>query len=227
MGTSHRQKPVKELVGRVRDGLARAVRRCPTATTVALGNGGATAFWDAATFGLVRERAHHLVFGEFSAQVREGDAGRAVPRATRSSCGPSPATRPAPVGRPGRRRPRLGAQRDLDRRDGPGRRARPGSGDALVLIDATSGAGGLPLDAAQADVYYFAPQKCFAADGGLWLALLSPAAQERIARDRGVRPLDPGLPEPRDGARQQPQGPDVQHAGDRARSSCSPSSSTG
>ena len=87
-----------------------------------------------------------------------------------------------------------------------------GSGDALVLIDATSGAGGLPLDAAQADVYYFAPQKCFASDGGLWLALLSPAAQERIARDRRLRPLDPRLPEPRDRAGQQRQGPDLQHA---------------
>ncbi len=90
-----------------------------------------------------------------------------------------------------------------------------GAGDALVAIDATSGAGGLPLDAAQADVYYFAPQKCFASDGGLWLALLSPAAQERIGEIAALRPLDPGLPEPADRTREQRQGPDVQHAGAR------------
>ncbi len=91
------------------------------------------------------------------------------------------------------------------------------AGDALVAIDATSGAGGLPLDAAQADVYYFAPQKCFASDGGLWLALLSPAAQERIGEIASSGPLDPGLPEPPDGAGEQRQGPDLQHARARRR----------
>ena len=102
MGTSHRQKPVKQLVGRVRERPREPVRRFPTATTVALGNGGATAFWDAATFGLVRDRALHLAFGEFSAKFAKATAGRAVPAATRSSSRPTRATRPrrSPTRRP-------------------------------------------------------------------------------------------------------------------------------
>ena len=93
-----------------------------------------------------------------------------------------PGDAPEPEADPERRRDRLGTQRDFDRRDGPGPAAGR-AGDALVLIDATSGAGGLPVDVSQADAYYFAPQKGFASDGGLWLALLSPAALERV-RDR-------------------------------------------
>ncbi len=177
MGTSHRQRPVKELVGRVRGGLA-DLFSIPEGYEVALGNGGATAFWDAATFGLVRERAHHLVFGEFSSKFAKATA--AAPFLADSIVvSAEPGSAPEPV---------ADAQADVlawaHNETSTGVMVpveRPaGSGDALVVIDATSGAGGLPLDAAQADVYYFAPQKSFASDGGLWLALLSPAAQERI-----------------------------------------------
>ena len=176
MGTSHRQKPVKELVGRVRQGL-RDLFNLPEGYEVALGNGGTTAFWDAAAAGLVRERSLHLTFGEFSAKfatvtknapflqdpiVLSADPGSA----------PEPGTDPsADVIAWAHNETSTGVMLPVTRPDS----------DALVLIDATSGAGGLPVDANDADVYYFAPQKCFAADGGLWLALLSPAAQERIA----------------------------------------------
>ena len=141
-----------------------------------LGNGGTTAFWDAAAFGLVRERAQHLTYGEFSAKFADGR-----PAARRSSADPSvvaaePGSAPPPQAEPGVDVLRLGAQRDLDRRRGAGRAARRRRRRPLVLIDATSGAGGLPVDVAEADVYYFAPQKGFASDGGLWLALMSPAA---------------------------------------------------
>ena len=149
-----------------------------------LGNGGSTAFWDAATFGLVRERALHLTYGEFSAKFAESTKGApflADPVIVSAEAGPAP----APVATR-RRRARLGAQRDLDRRawcrsSGP---TAP-TADQLVVIDATSGAGGLPVDVREADAYYFAPQKSFAADGGLFLALLSPAALERVAELAG------------------------------------------
>ena len=132
----------------------------------------------------------------------------------------APAGRRAGAGeRPVGRRDRLGAQRDLDRRDGAGRHGPRAPSGALVLIDATSGAAGLPVDVADADVYYFAPQKGFASDGGLWLAVLSPAAVARIdelARPAGGRgSLGAGLPVAADGAGELPQGPDLQHAGDR------------
>ena len=183
MGTSHRQAPVQAVVGRVREGLGELFS-LPDGYEVALGNGGTTAFWDALAFGMVRERALHLVYGEFSSKFAKVTAGRAVPGRPDRRRGRS-RRRPGAARRRRRRRRRLGAQRDLDRRDGPGRRGR--DGDALVLIDATSGAGGLPVDVAQTDVYYFAPQKSFASDGGLWLALLSPAAIERVERDRRAR----------------------------------------
>ncbi len=180
MGTSHRQKPVKALVGRIRAGL-RELFALPDGYEVALGNGGTTAFWDAAAFGLVRERSLHLAYGEFSqkfATVTKGAPflGEPTVIAAEPGTAPDPNTIKAhgadllawahnetstgvmvPVLRPG------------------------GAEGALVAIDATSGAGGLPVDVSEADVYYFAPQKGFAADGGLWIALLSPAAQERIA----------------------------------------------
>jgi phosphoserine aminotransferase len=176
MGTSHRQKPVKELVGRVRTGLGELFS-LPDGYEVMLGNGGTTAFWDAATFGLVRERALHLTYGEFSSKFAKatGDAPFLADSIVVSS---EPGDAPAPTS---------DASADVvawahnETSTGvmvPVRRV--GDDGQLVLIDATSGAGGLPLDAAQADVYYFAPQKCFAADGGLWLALLSPAAVARI-----------------------------------------------
>ena len=155
----------------------------PDGYEVALGNGGTTAFWDAAAFGLVRERALHLnvrrVLARSSRRSRRGAPFLADPVVVEAE----PGDAPEPPADPDCRRRRLGAQRDLDRRDGAGRR-RPDAATRSCSIDATSGAGGLPVDAAQADVYYFAPQKCFAADGGLWLALLSPAAHRA---HRGAR----------------------------------------
>jgi phosphoserine aminotransferase len=187
MGTSHRQKPVKELVGRVRAGLAQLLG-APDGYEVALGNGGTTAFWDAAAFGLVRERALHLTYGEFSRKF--SDVTRRAPFlgdpvVVEAAAGDAPA-------------PLADASADAiawaHNETSTGVMVpvvRPqGAGDALVLVDATSGAGGLPLDATQADAYYFAPQKSFASDGGLWLALLSPAAITRIeeiaATDRWI-----------------------------------------
>jgi phosphoserine aminotransferase len=174
MGTSHRQQPVRALVGRVREGLA-ALFTLPDGYEVALGNGGTTAFWDAAAFGLVRERALHLTYGEFSAKFAK--ATQDAPFLADSIViDAQPGDAPAPTADAGadvvcwaHNETSTGVMVGVER-----------VGDGLVLIDATSGAGGLPVDAAQADAYYFAPQKCFAADGGLWLALLSPAAQERI-----------------------------------------------
>jgi phosphoserine aminotransferase len=175
MGTSHRQAPVKTLVGRVRAGLAELFA-IPDGYEVALGNGGATAFWDAATFGLVRQRALHLAYGEFSSKFAKSTYGAPF-LADSIVVSAEPGDAPAPTSDPSadvvawaHNETSTGVMVPVER-----------VGDGLVLIDATSGAGGLPVDAAQADAYYFAPQKCFASDGGLWLALLSPAAQERIA----------------------------------------------
>jgi phosphoserine aminotransferase len=176
MGTSHRQKPIKDLVGRIRAGLG-DLFSLPDGYEVALGNGGTTAFWDAATFGLVRERALHLTYGEFSSKFAKATA--AAPFLADSivvSAEPGDAPAPASIGTAGAD---LVAWAHNETSTGvmvPVQRV----GDGLVAIDATSAAGGLPVDAAQADVYYFAPQKCFAADGGLWLALLSPDAVARI-----------------------------------------------
>ena len=141
MGTSHRQKPVKQLVGAIRAGPARAVRRCPTATRSRSATAARRRSGTPPTCCLVRERALHLALRRVLLEVRRLHARRAVPGATRSSI-EAPARRRARAGRldPARRRDRLGAQRDLDRRDGPGRCARPAPDDALVLIDATSGA---------------------------------------------------------------------------------------
>ena len=183
MGTSHRQAPVRGLVARVRAGL-RELFSLPEDYAVALGNGGASAFWEIAAFGLVRERALHLVNGEFSSKFAEvttsapfladsivvaAEPGSA-PELPRSAQG-------ADVLAWAHNETSTGVMIEV---------ARPaGAAGSLVVIDGTSGAGGLPLDASQADVYYFAPQKSFASDGGLWLALLSPAALERAARISG------------------------------------------
>jgi phosphoserine aminotransferase len=178
MGTSHRQAPVKDLVKRIRAGL-RDVFALPDGYEVALGNGGTTAFWDAATCCLVRDRALHLSFGEFTSKFAA--CTRAAPFLRDPIVLEAPAgDAPDPVADPdadalawAHNETSTGVMLPV---------LRPaGSGDALVLIDATSGAAGLPVDMRQADAYYFAPQKGFASDGGLWLALLSPAAQERIA----------------------------------------------
>jgi phosphoserine aminotransferase len=179
IGTSHRQKPVRGLVGRVRAGIADLLS-LPDGYEVILGNGGTTAFWDAATCCLVRERSLHLVYGEFSSKfaacakaapflrkpiVIEAEAGDAPDPAT------AEASEPVDVYGWAQNETSTGVMVPV---------ARPASADgALVLIDATSAAGGLPVDVADADVYYFAPQKAFASDGGLWLAAMSPAALER------------------------------------------------
>ncbi len=181
MGTSHRQAPVRDVVGRVREGLS-DLFSLPDGYEVVLGNGGATAFWDIATFGLIREKSQHLSFGEFSSKFAKAATEApflADPTILTSEPGSLPEPRPeegvdayawahnetstavmAPVQRPDR----TGVE-----------------DDSLVLIDATSGAGGLPVDLSQVDAYYFAPQKAFASDGGLWVSLMSPAALERAA----------------------------------------------
>ncbi|MGE5635646.1 MAG: phosphoserine transaminase [Nocardioidaceae bacterium] len=174
MGTSHRQQPVRSLVGRVRAGLADLLG-LPDGYEIVLGNGGTTALWDALAFGVVRERALHLSYGEFSSKFAKVTAGApflADPLVVEAEPGDAPAPRSDPAADVvawAHNETSTGVMVAVER---------PG-GDALVLVDATSGAGGLPLDAAAADVYYFAPQKSFAADGGLWIAAMSPAALER------------------------------------------------
>jgi phosphoserine aminotransferase len=179
MGTSHRKPPVKQLVGSVRSGLS-DLFSLPDGWEVVLGNGGTTVFWDVASFGLVDQRSQHLVFGEFSSKFAEVCAsaphlGDPVVIST------EPGTHPTATARDGidlyaltHNETSTGVAMDL--------RRPAGTDGALVAVDATSGAGGLPWDPAEVDVYYFAPQKCFAADGGLWLAACSPAAVERIER---------------------------------------------
>ncbi len=188
LGTSHRQKPVKSLVHRVRTGVA-ALLGLPDDYEVVLGNGGATAFWDAAAFGLVRNKAQHLSFGEFSSKFATVTASAPwldEPTVVTAA----PGSLATPVAESGvdvyawpHNETSTGVMAPVRRVDGA-------DGDALVLVDATSGAGGLPLDAAQADVYYFAPQKNLASDGGLWIAAFSPAALARVeeiaATDRYV-----------------------------------------
>ncbi|HWY18067.1 MAG TPA: phosphoserine transaminase [Solirubrobacteraceae bacterium] len=182
MGTSHRQRPVKALVADIRAGL-RELFSAPDGYEVALGNGGATAFWDAAAFGLIERRALHLTYGEFSSKFATVTTGAPflddpVVVSAEPGDAPDPGSLQAPDGP-------VDAVTWAHNETSTGVMvpvARPAAtGDALVLIDATSGAGGLPVNVANADAYYFAPQKAFAGDGGLWIALLSPAAQERIA----------------------------------------------
>jgi phosphoserine aminotransferase len=179
LGTSHRQAPVRSLVRRVREGLAELFG-LPDGYQVVLGNGGTTTFWDVAAFSLVTERSLHLSFGEFSSKFAKVTAG--APWLRDPVIIESPAgTHPQPRAESGVDTYALTHNETSTGVAMPVRRV-PGAGDgALVLVDATSGAGGLPVDISQADVYYFAPQKCFGSDGGLWLALMSPAALERAA----------------------------------------------
>jgi phosphoserine aminotransferase len=183
MGTSHRQKPIKQLVADIRAGLG-DLFTLPDGYEVALGNGGTTAFWDAAACCLVRERALHLSYGEFSSKFARCTAAApflADPIMIEAEPGdaPEPTSDPsADVVAWAHNETSTGVMVPV---------TRP-AGDALVLIDATSAAGGLPIDVREADVYYFAPQKGFASDGGLWLALLSPAATQRIAEIDSERP---------------------------------------
>jgi phosphoserine aminotransferase len=183
MGTSHRQRPVKDLVGRVRSGLVELFS-LPDDYEIALGNGGATAFWDSAAAWLIRDRALHLVNGEFSrkfADVTTGAPFLSDPILAEAEPGDAPT---------------------VEARDGVDVIAwahnetstgvtipvvRPEqAGDALIVVDATSGAGGLPVEIRHSDAYYFAPQKAFGADGGIWLAALSPAATSRIEQLDGA-----------------------------------------
>jgi phosphoserine aminotransferase len=182
MGTSHRQQPVKALVGEIREGLGQLFS-APDGYEVALGNGGTTAFWDAAAFGLIRERSAHLVFGEFSSKFAAVSAGAPfLGEPEKVSAEPGGAPDPQQLSGAGGADVLAWAQNETSTGVMVPVQRPPRSDGALVAIDATSGAGGLPVDLAQADAYYFAPQKSFAADGGLWVALLSPAAQERIAQ---------------------------------------------
>jgi phosphoserine aminotransferase len=177
MGTSHRQKPVKSLVGRVRDGLTRLFD-LPEGYQVLLSNGGTTAFWDIASFGLVREKSQHLTFGEFSSKF--ASVTRKAPwLADPSIISTDPGSHPLPVAEEGIDVYALTHNETSTGVAMPIRRV-GARGEALVLVDATSGAGGLPVDVSETDVYYFAPQKCFASDGGLWIGLFSPDALARI-----------------------------------------------
>jgi len=177
MGTSHRQAPVRGLVRRVQEGLA-TFFDLPDGHEVVLGNGGATAFWDVATYGLIRERSQHLSFGEFSAKFAKAAA--AAPwLADPSVVASDPGSLPEPVAETGVDVYAWAHNETSTAVMAPVRRVAGADDDALVLVDATSGAGGLPVDLNQVDAYYFAPQKCFASDGGLFVALLSPAALER------------------------------------------------
>ena len=180
LGTSHRQAPVRNLVHRVRAGLA-ALFGLPDDYVVVLGNGGTTAFWDTAAFGLVSAKAQHLSFGEFSAKFAK--VTRSAPWLAEPSVITSePGTYPAPRAEAGVDAYALTHNETSTGVAAPIRRVRGTDEGALVLVDATSAAGGIAVDPAEFDAYYFAPQKCFGADGGLWLALLSPAAIERAAR---------------------------------------------
>ena len=179
LGTSHRQKPVKNVVKRVREGLT-SLFNLPEGYEVVLGNGGSTAFWDIATFGLIEERSQHLVFGEFSSKF--ATASKEAPFIGEPTViKAEPGSHPVAVAEAGidvyaltHNETSTGVAMPI---------LRPaGTDGALVLVDATSAAGGLMVDAKEFDTYYFAPQKSFASDGGLWIAIMSPAAIARAEK---------------------------------------------
>jgi len=177
LGTSHRQAPVRSVVGRVRAGL-RELFSLPEGYEVVLGNGGATCFWDVATFCLIERRSQHLSFGEFSSKFAAAAAAAphlADPQVIESPAGTHPSPAPGPD-------IDLYALTHNETSTGVAMEIRRPAEGAFVAVDGTSAAGGLRVDPGQFDAYYFAPQKCFAADGGLWVALLSPAALERVER---------------------------------------------
>lgn len=186
LGTSHRQAPVRDVVRRVREGVA-GLLELPAGYEVALGNGGSTAFWDMATFSLVSHRASHAVFGEFG-----GKFARATSRAPFLADSLVTHAEPGSVALPAQ-------ADDVDVYAWPHNETSTGAlapvqrigtaPESLVVVDGTSAAGAVPFDVAATDAYYFAPQKVFGADGGLWLAVLSPAAverAERLARERWI-----------------------------------------
>jgi len=182
MGTSHRQKPVKNEVAALRAGIAQMFS-IPAGYEVVIGNGGTTAFWEVATFGLIRDRAQFLTFGEFGTKF--ASSAKAAPFLGEQSVnGGDAGDAPDFVAQPG-----IDAYCTPHNETSTGVAIPPvrpagADKDALVLIDATSGAGGLPVDLSQVDVYYFSPQKCFASDGGLFVAIMSPAA---IARAEEIK----------------------------------------
>ena len=192
LGTSHRQSPVRSIVGSLREGLTDFFS-LPDGYEVVLGNGGASAFWDIATLGLIRERSQHLTFGEFSSKFAA--AASAAPFVREPSIrSAEPGSLPTPLAEAGidayawpHNETSTGVMAPVERPKG----ADTDDSDSLVLVDATSGAGGLPVDIAQTDAYYFAPQKSFASEGGLWLAVLSPAA---IARAEEIAATDRWIP---------------------------------
>ncbi len=182
MGTSHRQKTVKNQVARVKNGLS-DLFSLPAGYEVVLGNGGSTAFWDIATFGLIRDRAQFLTFGEFGSKFVS--SAKAAPflgehSVIKSEPGDAPVFAPA-AGFDVYATPHNETSTGVAIK--PYRPAGMDD-DALLVIDATSGAGGLDVDIADVDTYYFSPQKCFASDGGLFIALMSPAA---IARAESIK----------------------------------------
>ncbi len=180
MGTSHRQPPVRSLVHRIRAGLAELFG-LPGDYTVVLGNGGTSAFWDAAAFGLIREHSQHLSFGEFSAKFA-GITARAPWLSAPTVVESAPGSHPLPWPEPGADTYALTHNETSTGVAMPVRRVPGADPGSLVIVDATSAAGGLEVQAGQFDVYYFAPQKGLGSDGGLWMALVSPAAAERIGQ---------------------------------------------
>ena len=182
IGTSHRKPAVKNLVGSIREGLSELFS-LPEGYEIVLSLGGATAFWDAATFGLIEKKSAHLSFGEFSSKFAKSAAAAPwldAPLVTEAEVGTAPDPKAADA-----EGADIIAWAHNETSTGamvPVTRPHPDNAEQLVVIDATSGAGGLPVDMSDADVYYFSPQKCFASDGGLWLAAMSPAALERIEK---------------------------------------------
>ncbi|QEU93612.1 phosphoserine transaminase [Streptomyces kanamyceticus] len=180
LGTSHRQAPVKNLVGRVREGVGNLFS-LPEGYEVILGNGGSTAFWDVATHGLIENKSQHLSFGEFSSKFAK--AAKLAPwLAEPTVIASDPGTHPDPKAEAGVDVYAFTHNETSTGVAAPIKRVAGADEGSLVLVDATSGAGGLPVDIAETDVYYFAPQKSFASDGGLWIAAFSPAAIERAER---------------------------------------------
>ena len=180
LGTSHRQAPVRNLVGSIREGLS-DLFKAPDGYEVVLGVGGSTAFWDVASFGLVENKAQHLSFGEFGSKFAAA-TNKAPFLAGSSIIKAEPGTRPEPVAEAGVDVYAWPQNETSTGVAAPVRRVEGADDGSLVLVDATSAAGGLHVDLAESDVYYFAPQKNFASDGGLWLGMFSPAALERAAR---------------------------------------------
>jgi len=179
LGTSHRQKPVKNVVHRVREGLG-SLFSLPDGYEVVLGNGGSTAFWDIATLGLIENKSQHLVFGEFSSKFAAA-AKEAPFLGDPTVIKTEPGSHPIAVAEAGVDVYALTHNETSTGVAMPIKRP-AGTDGALVLVDATSAAGGLEVDAKEFDTYYFAPQKSFASDGGLWLALMSPAAIARAEK---------------------------------------------